>query len=288
MPVAALALRLRGLLAAAAGTSAFSPPPRPAPGVVRLVERYGDGPRQHGEWWVPPGPPAGRLPTVVLVHGGYWRPLYDRSLQDAVAADLASRGYLCWNIEYAAADARWPSTLRDVAAGYDHVVRGASADRVDLGRIAVVGHSAGGHLALWLGSRHRVPAELLAGSTSAVPAPALVVAQAPVACLARAAHQRLGAGAVLDLMGGLPEEVPDRYAVADPEVLLPSGARAVLLHARGDDRVPLEQSSAYASAARRAGDDCRLEEVPGGHFEHLDPASAAVDALRRALGLLRG
>jgi acetyl esterase/lipase len=236
---------------------------------TRLVEPYGSGPLQRGEWWIPDG--TSPLPTVVLVHGGYWRPIYDRSLEDAVAADLCDRGYLVWNIDYAAADAPWPATLTDVAAAYDHLVTSA---RVDPERIAVVGHSAGGHLALWLASRR--PA-------AGVPRPALAVAQAPVADLVTAAREALGSGAVLALVGGTPDEVPDRYAVADPAALLPTGVPTVLIHGTADDTVPLGQSERYVAAATAAGDTSRLLTYAGGHYEHLDPASTAIEMLRNAL-----
>lgn len=259
---------------------------RRAPQATRLVEHYGPGARQLGEWWVPLAPPPGRLATVVLVHGGYWRPRYDRHLQDAVAAELAGAGFLVWNLEYAASDNPWPATLTDVSAGYDHVLAGEFAERVDGERIAVVGHSAGGQLALFLGSRGRLPADA-AGAGPHV-APALVVAQAPVAALARAADERLGDGAVLTLLGGSPAKVPDRYARADPVALVGTGRRSLLLHSAADTAVPISQSSAYEQAARTAGDPGQLTEVPGDHFAHLDPASPAWAVARQALDDLGG
>jgi acetyl esterase/lipase len=249
---------------------------------VRVVEQYGELPRQLGEWWVPASAPAGPLPTVVLVHGGYWRPRYDLSLEHALAADLAGRGFLCWNLDYRPSSEAWPATLSDVAAGYDHLTAGAYADRVDAARIAVVGHSAGGQLALWLASRERLPAGA-PGSPTGAPRPALVVAQAPVAALGAAHAERLGGGAVDALLGGGPAQVPERYAAADPLRLLPTGVMSVLVHAAGDDTVPLSQSETYARAAREAGDDCRLVTFTGGHFEHLDPASQACALLHDAL-----
>lgn len=271
-----------GLAGAAGGLAAvfrsrggYGPSPAISAGTVRLVESYGDLPLQQGEWWVPPGAAAGRLPTVVLVHGGYWGPGYDRHLEDAVAADLAGRGFLVWNVDYRAADHPWPATLTDVAAAYDHAARSA---RVDTGSIAVVGHSAGGHLALWLASR-RAPFAPADG----VPRPRLAVGQAPVAALAAGVPQGLGGGAVVRLLGGTPEQVPDRYAQADPMALLPSGTRTVLIHSTADAAVPLSQSETYRAAATGAGDDCTLERVGGDHYAHLDPASQACDRLRDAL-----
>jgi len=263
-----------------------SPPLRPtvAEGTTRTKESYGEHRRQFGEWWVPPGT-SDRLPTVVLVHGGYWRAGFDLSLEDAVAADLARRGFLVWNVDYRPSSDPWPATLSDVALAFDHTATGRYADRVDRTRLAVVGHSAGGHLALWLASRGQVPA----GGPGAAPSltrPSLVVAQAPVAGLANGVRLGLGGGAVQALLGGTPAQVPERYAAADPTALLPTGVRSVLVHADGDDLVPISQSTAYVAAATAVGDDSRLVRFDGGHFEHLDPASAAVAALREALGSL--
>ena len=263
--------------------SLTSPAPRPkvVAGTVRTREAYGELPRQVGEWWVPPGA-SGTLPTVVLVHGGYWRSGYDLRLQDAVAAHLAGRGFLVWNVDYRPSSDPWPATLSDVALAFDHTTGGRYADRVDRRRLAVVGHSAGGHLALWLASRSRIAAGG-PGAEPRLPAPALVVAQAPVAALADGARLGLGGGAVQALLGGPPDAVPGRYATADPSALLPTGVPSVLLHAADDDLVPISQSTGYVEAATAAGDDSRLVRVDGGHFGHLDPASSAIGALREAL-----
>lgn len=273
-----------------------------ATGTARVVESYGDGPLSQGEWWVPPvagrgetstAPPVdlsrqGRLPTVVLVHGGYWREQYDRSLEDAVATDLAARGYLVWVPDYRSSAVPWPATLTDVAAAYEHLAKGSQADLVDPTRVAAVGHSAGGHLALWLASRHRIPAGEVGAvpTTGAAPRPALAVGQAPVADLGLAFTQGLGGGAVEALLGGGPDAVPDRYAVADPVRLLPSGVRSVCIHGRDDAIVPLAQSQTYVQKASAAGDDATLQVVAGDHFVHLDPASEAIGVLHAVLSAL--
>ena len=252
----------------------------------RVREAYGEDPRQVGDWWLPQQPVDGPLPTVVLVHGGFWRDGYDLSLEHAVAADLAGRGFLVWNVDYRPSSAPWPATLCDVAGAHDHLRTGRFAARVDARRTAVVGHSAGGHLALWLASRHRLApgAPGAPGAHEPVLAPAVVVAQAPVAALEPAAALRLGDGAVQALLGGEPADVPDRLAAADPLALLPTGVPTLCVHAPGDDRVPIALSEAYVAAA---GPEAELVRCEGGHFEHLDPTSEAVAVLHAALARLR-
>lgn len=282
--------RLPGLNRLLRRLGVYPPAARVVAGTTRVVESYGTDRAQVGEWWAPPGPSTGLLPTVLLVHGGYWRAGYDRTLENAVAADLAGRGYLCWVPDYRPSTHPWPTTLTDAAAAADQLTRGRFADRVDPARLAFVGHSAGGHLALWLGSRHRIgvgpggPAGLVA--TAATLRPTVVVSQAGVAALTKAARDRLGDGASMDLVGGSPTAVDDRYAVADPLRLLPTRVSTVLIHGVADPTVPLAQSTTYRDAARAAGDRCELVEVPGGHREHLDPDSAAGRALRAVLATL--
>lgn len=278
----AVGASVAGLGAAVRSLGGPAPRAQVVEGTTRRREPYGDLPRQVGEWWLPPGAGDGPLPTVVLVHGGYWRSTYDLTLEDAVAADLAGRGFLVWNVDYRPSSDRWPATLTDVALAFDHTAKGAYAARVDRDRLAVVGHSAGGHLALWLASRGRVP-DGGPGAGPPLPPPTLVVAQAPVAGLAEGALLGLGGGAVQALLGGTPASVPDRYAAADPSALLPTGVPSVLVHAEGDDLVPISQSTGYVAAAQAAGDDARLVRFDGGHFEHLDPSSTAIAALREAL-----
>ena len=198
--------------------------------------RYGTEPDQFGQLW----PAAGTAPVVVLLHGGYWRQRYRLDLMEPLAADLNARGYAVWNLEYrriGAPGGGWPHLFRDVAAGIDALA--GLADRgLDLARVALAGHSAGGHLALWAcTARTRVT-------------PGFAVSLAGVCDLVEAARQRLSRGAAVELLGGGPDEVPDRYREACPTLRLPLGVRQLVVHGTEDGDVPFEFGPRYVAAAR--------------------------------------
>lgn len=217
---------------------------------------YGSDASQFGELHRPAG--RRRNGTVVLAHGGFWRARYGLDHLAAVAADLANRGWLVWNIEYRRLGngGGYPATLEDTAHAIDHL---ATLDEVDTGRVIGVGHSAGGHLVTWAAGRI-APAVTIAG----------VISLAGIVDLATAARQRIGNGAAVDFVGGSPDDFPDRYARADPLAQVPIPAMVRCVHAVGDDRVPLAQSVTYVETARAAGQDARLFEVEGDHFSIVD------------------
>ncbi|HEX3607699.1 MAG TPA: alpha/beta hydrolase [Candidatus Dormibacteraeota bacterium] len=223
-------------------------------------------------------------PVAVLVHGGFWRMPWGADLMHALAGDLHRRGWATWNLEYrrlGAPGGGWPGTFEDAAAGMDAI---AAVDAgLDLGRVVAVGHSAGGQLSLWLATRSGLPA----GAPGAGPAvvPSAVVALAAVSDLAASSRLGLDGDAAAELVGGPPDRVPERYAVASPRERLPLGVPVLLVHGDADDRVPVAMSREYAGAARAAGDDVDLEVVPGsGHPELIDPRSGAWEVVRRWLG----
>jgi acetyl esterase/lipase len=229
---------------------------------------YGSDPAQYGELFRPAG--VANRGLVVVVHGGFWRAAYDAALGVPLARDLAARGWTAWNVEYrrVGSGGGWPGTLDDVAAAIEHL---ATLD-VDTSRVVTVGHSAGGHLATWLAGRRDVRIKVTG-----------VIAQAGVLDLAAAFRDGLGRGAVSDLLGGAPEDVPDRYAAADPMTRVPLRVPVVCVHAPSDDTVPIAQSEAYVAAATAAGADARLVRAAGDHFTLIDPASPdwqlVIDAL---------
>jgi acetyl esterase/lipase len=233
---------------------------------------YGPHPSQVADLYLPEG--AGPFPVAVLIHGGFWRTPFDRELMEPLAEDLITRGIAAWNVDYrrlgdGGGGTDWRVTLDDVSASLDQLGAVSGEYPLDTDRTALVGHSAGGHLALWLASEFQVSA---------------VVSQAGVANLYDAAHERIGPGsareglgvldvpAAVEFLGGTPEEVPDRYAAASPSALLPLETPILLIHGDEDDRVPISQSRNFADAARESGDEVRVAEFPGmGHFEVLDP-----------------
>jgi acetyl esterase/lipase len=124
--------------------------PKP-PGDARIA--YGSDALQHVDLWLPKG--KGPFPVVVMVHGGCWRSrIAAADIMNWVADDLRTRGIAVWNVEYRGVDqAPFPATFEDVAAGADALRDAAAQYKLDLHRVIAVGHSAGGHLALWLAAR---------------------------------------------------------------------------------------------------------------------------------------
>jgi acetyl esterase/lipase len=167
-----------------------------------------------------------------------------------------------------------------VAAGIDHL--GRLGEPLDLSRVVAIGHSAGGHLAVWAAARRGLPA----GAPGAEPSVRLsgAVAQAGLVDLREAARLDLSRGAAARLLGGPPGKLPQRYDLASPVERLPLGVPQLLVHGEADDVVPPDISHRYARRAAEAGEPCELVELPGvGHMEHLDPRSEAWSAVPRWL-----
>ena len=280
----ALSLAMSQALAAAPlSWKDISALPKPAVG-ERIA--YGKAPQQFGELRLPKG--KGPHPVAVLVHGGCWLAAYDYQYFNHLAAALADAGVASWTIEYRRLGDEgggWPGTLLDVARATDHVRVLAGTHPLDVKRVVSIGHSAGGQLALWLGARHKLPAK----SDLHLPNPLALKGAVGLAPISDLAGYRVGApdscnASVDRLLGGGPTQFPERYAQASPLALLPLGTPQWLIQGGADPIVPAASVSAYAAAAKKAGDAVTERgEAALGHFDPAVPGNALGDAAVRAV-----
>jgi acetyl esterase/lipase len=254
------------------------------------THRYGGERSQCADLYLPrPRRGTGRTGShavMVLIHGGSWRKRYGRIVMRGLAGDLCRRGWAVWNIEYRRLGdgGGWPATFEDVAAAIDHLDRLDAP--LDLDRVSVVGHSAGGQLALWAAGRQKLPLGA-PGRIDGEPRVRLqrVISQAGV-CDLEGAYRDWHGGAVRALMGGGPEELPERYAAGNPIASVPVQMPVLLVHGLLDETVSVRLSRAYARAALAAGGEVELVEIDdqdGRHRAHIDPRGAAWAVVTRWL-----
>ena len=227
---------------------------------------YGPEPRQEGDLWLPAT--DGPHPVALLLHGGFWYHAWERDLMDGLALDLAGRGIAAWNVEYrrVGAGGGWPAPGHDADRAIEHLAALAPVYGLDLDRVAVLGHSAGAQLALWVAARGR----------RASVHPAVAVGLATIADLDAARAARTGGGSVSRLLDGADAGPAGALADASPIGRLPIDVPQILAHAADDDVVPLSQTTRYAAAATTAGDDVTVFEFEtGGHFALIDPGTGA-------------
>lgn len=224
---------------------------------------YGDDPSQFGELTRPSGNSKG---VVVVIHGGFWRAEYDLELGRSLALSLAEHGWTAWNIEYRRVGdgGGAPATFDDVHAAIDKL---ADLDGVDSDIVLTLGHSAGGHLAVWAAGRQHQPR--WSGAKVRITG---ALSQAGVLDLRSAHAADLGGGAVAALLGHEPTDADTSF---DPRQQVPLEVPVRCIHGRVDDLVPLSQSADYIAAATRAGADASLAEIDGDHFAVIDVGSSA-------------
>ncbi|WP_114953366.1 alpha/beta hydrolase family protein [Sphingosinicella terrae] len=295
---AALAFLLAAALAACVVNEVAVEPPTGPDGLMAwpdLLERprpepdhsfsYGGDPLQVADLWVPAG--AGPHPVVLMVHGGCWQSdIADRTIMNWIADDLKRRGLAVWNIDYRGVDrdgGGYPGTFQDVAAAADALRPRAAVHRLDLGRIVAVGHSAGGHLALWLAARPRLPAgsPLRGGETLPI---RRVISLGGLPDLEEAARPP-GSGCGTDIIARL---TGGRFDDTSVPRLAPLGVDQVLINGLQDRIIPTSYAEGYAAPMRAAGDDVRVRMIDRtGHVELVAPETAAwaaaVEEIERVL-----
>jgi acetyl esterase/lipase len=224
----------------------------------------------------------------VLIHGGCWRAQYDLKHVAGTAAALAKEGFAVWTIEYRRigdANGGWPGTFDDIAHAVDYVrLLGTRFPRIDTARVVLMGHSAGGQLALWAASRKQ---NETTGLFRSAIAPLKVAGVVSLAGITDLADFGAGSGAcnqsVTPLIGGTPQQYPQRYQSVSPMERVPLGVFIRLVHGDADPIVPIAQSKDFLVRAHMAGDRAELDVIKGGgHFDLLAPHAEAWQTVVRA------
>ena len=234
---------------------------QPLPADYRLP--YGTDPNQFADLRLPRD--KKQAPVVMNIHGGYWRARYDLVHAGHFCAVLTAKGCATWNIEYRRvgnAGGGWPGTMEDVTNAYRFLAQIAPRYSLDPSKVLVMGHSAGAQLALCLAAHD--------------PSVQRVMSLAGVTDLQRAYDLHLSNDAVVEFLGGKPNEVPDHYQDADPMRLHVPRASQVIFHGLADNVVPFEFSRDYVAKKKKAHEKVELVEVPNAdHFDLIDPRSKA-------------
>jgi acetyl esterase/lipase len=242
---------------------------------------YGPGALQFGELRLPAGP--GPFPVAIVVHGGCWLAKFPGMDARAVsmeymrplAAALTDAGVATWNVEYRRLGddgGGWPGTFQDVAGAADYV-RVMARDRpLDISRVVAVGHSAGGHFAMWLGGRKNLAPSSELYARDPLRLTGVVNLDGPTDLKATIAVQRsiCVSPVITDLMGGTPDQQPSRYHDGSPIELLPIGISQYVFAGA----MFASQAEPYESAVQRHGETVAATVLPdAGHFVFVDPQS---------------
>ena len=266
----------KGTIMSAYGLHALEAPPG-------KVVYYGKDSLQYGELHLPSG--KGPFPVIVMIHGGCWLAEFDMNHMRALAGAFSDKGYAVWNIEYRRVGhpgGGWPGTFLDVAAAADHVRELAKEYALDMKQVVAVGHSAGGHLALWLGIRHKLTSKSEIYTRNPLPFKGILALE-PGTELKLIHHNRVCGHVIDGLMGGSPEEVPEHYRDASPNAQIPIGVPHTVLIGWHSGFGIL--GSSYYYSAKEAGDHqvAMVEAPESGHFEMINPDTSTWPIVLREL-----
>jgi acetyl esterase/lipase len=234
------------------------------PSAADVRVRYGPDPNHFADLRLPKT--NGHHPLVINIHGGFWRAKYDLVHGGHLCAALTAKNLATANLEYRRVGndgGGWPGSFADIRSALRYLQQNAAQYKLDSQRIAAMGHSAGGQLAVVLAAHE--------------PSIRGVVSLAGVLDLQRAYELHLSHDAVVEFLGGNLSEVPEHYLEADPMVLnVPKSAQQWIVHGTADDTVPPNFSRTYVEEKRKRGEAVHLMEIQGAdHFDVIDPRSRA-------------
>lgn len=244
---------------------------------------YGKHSEQFGELYLPKE--NGPHPTIILIHGGCWQAQYSLSTLAQLSKALTKLGYAVWNVEFRRLGngGGFPTTFEDIALSADFLNTMAEKYTLDLSSLTAMGHSAGGHLALWLAGRHHLPRNSALFSDSAITIQR-VISLAGIPDLVAGVEQNICRGACQDLVGGLPNEVPEQYQQASPHYLLPLNIPHWHLVGALDPLVPASYIEPFIQKAKLQDNNVNFKVIPNiGHFEMVMPDTTSWKFIKEAL-----
>ena len=245
---------------------------------------YGANPLQYGELRLPKG--KGPFLVAVVIHGGCWtKGLATLRNTAPIASALTESGIATWNIEYREVGDQgggWPGTFQDWAAATDYLRNLSQKYPLDLSRVVVLGHSAGGHAALWVAGRHRLPAtsEIRGPNPLRVKAAVSIDGPGDLAGFVGFDAEVCGGSVVEPLMGGAPSDRPERYQQGSPQSLLPLGVPQFLISATV---LTADKAREYQKIARAKGDRVDVLTLDTGHFNLISPGDKAWEQVKRMI-----
>jgi acetyl esterase/lipase len=255
------------------------------------IFNYGSDPKQFAELRLPSG--KGLFPVIIILHGGCWISSVATSHHTAAIADaLRDQGYATWNVEYRGIDdtgGGWLGTFQDTAEATDYLKKIAVQYHLDLHHVIAIGHSAGGHLALWLAARHKLPTSSVLYSKHPLTISGVVTVGGIPDLRTYNAQQNnpCGNDTISHLLGDDAATLSQRYQETSPAELLPLGVKQILIYGTDDTIVPASYGQDYGETANQDGDDVKLVVIKNaGHFEYVAPNSITWPAITEAIQTL--